>query len=74
MSASGWLQWLENLNLRGDYKAVIMNYIKQKHPQLLPLYREIYYSGKRAYWLDLDAALRSYAGEIWLETSRIMTI
>ena len=36
------LIWLENLNLRGDYKEVIMKYIKEKHPDLLPLYEEIY--------------------------------
>ena len=28
------LIWLENLNLRGSYKAVIMDYIKEKYPQL----------------------------------------
>lgn len=36
------LIWLENLNLRGGYKSVIMDYISEKYPQLLPLYTEIY--------------------------------
>ena len=32
------LIWLENLNLRGSCRAVIMDYIKEKYPALLPLY------------------------------------
>ncbi|BFL39934.1 hypothetical protein [Agathobaculum faecis] len=32
------LIWLENLNLRGDYKTIILDYIREKHPHLLPLY------------------------------------
>ena len=28
------LVWLENLNLRGNYKATIMDYIKEKYPNL----------------------------------------
>lgn len=30
--------WLENLNLRGGFKTVIMDYISEKYIQLLPLY------------------------------------
>lgn len=30
--------WLENLNLRGGFKTVIMDYIAEKYIQLLPLY------------------------------------
>lgn len=36
------LIWLENLNLRGGYKTVIMAYIQERHPELFPIYREIY--------------------------------
>ena len=36
------LVWLENLNLRGGFKADIMKYISDKHPDLVPLYDEIY--------------------------------
>lgn len=61
------LIWLENLNLRGSYKAVIMEYIKNTRPALLPLYREIYYDGNRTYWEMLDARLRTYAAESGLE-------
>lgn len=36
------LIWLENLNLRGQFKGGIMTYIREKHPDLFPLYEEIY--------------------------------
>ena len=36
------LVWLENLNLRGQFKATILTYIREKHPELVPLYEEIY--------------------------------
>lgn len=55
------LIWLENLNLRGSYKRVILQYIGDKHPNLTPLYEEIYSRGSRLYWETLDAQLREYA-------------
>lgn len=61
------LIWLENLNLRGSYKTVIMDYIQSKYPQLLPLYREIYRDGSRSYWEQLDAELKAYTAEIGLD-------
>ena len=61
------LIWLENLNLRGSYKAVIMDYIKEKYPALLPLYHDIYSLGNRSYWEALDTELKEYAAEIGLE-------
>ncbi len=60
------LIWLENLNLRGSYRAVIMDYIREKHPGLLPLYQEIYNKNERRYWEALDARLRDYAKQIGL--------
>ena len=36
------LIWLENLNLRGQFKPVIMRYIAEKYPHLMPLYDEIW--------------------------------
>ena len=36
-------------------------YIREKHPELVPLYREIYTTGSRRYWETLDAGLRGYA-------------
>ena len=36
------LVWLENLNLRGGFKKDILDYIRKKHPDLVPLYDAIY--------------------------------
>lgn len=55
------LIWLENLNLRGSYKSVILDYIKRHHPGLVPLYREIYQEGNRSYWEALDGEIRQLA-------------
>ena len=48
------LIWLENLNLRGGFKAVIMNYIREQHPELLQLYEEIYNRRNRSYFEALE--------------------
>lgn len=61
------LVWLENLNLRGSYKTVILSYIQQKHPDLLPLYQQIYHQNDRRYWHLLDADLRAWAAETGLD-------
>ena len=61
------LIWLENLNMRGSFKTVIMAYIQSTRPHLLPLYQEIYNSGNRSYWETLDQQLRTYADEIGLD-------
>lgn len=53
--------WLENLNLRGDYKTWILNYIRDKHPELSSLYCEIYQKKDNSYWENLDKDLREYA-------------
>lgn len=55
------LIWLENLNLRGSYKGVILNYVKEKIPELMALYQEIYQNRDRSYWQALDAELRQFA-------------
>ena len=54
------LIWLENLNLRGTFKPVILQYIREKRPELEPLYRDIYQKGSRGYWQALDEELRAY--------------
>ena len=64
------LIWLENLNLRGSYKAVILDYIREKYPDLLPLYKEIYIHGSRLYWEALDMRLKEYAKESGLKYVR----
>lgn len=61
------LIWLENLNLRGGYKTVIMDYIQEKHPDLLSLYQEIYNKNDRRYWELLDVELQAWAAEIGLD-------
>ena len=55
------LVWLENLNLRGDYKARILAWIHSRHPELDALYDAIYRRGDRSYWSELDKRLRAFA-------------
>lgn len=57
------LVWLENLNLRGSYKSVILDYIAEKHPDLLPLYQQIYIKNDRSYWAELDAQMREFTAQ-----------
>ena len=64
------LVWLENLNLRGSYKAAILGYIRRRYPDLVPLYEEIYQRGSREYWESLDARIRSYCEDVGLEYVR----
>ena len=64
------LVWLENLNLRGSYKGVILDYIRLNYLELMPLYEEIYNHGSRLYWETLDAQMREYAQQNGLEYVR----
>ena len=57
------LVWLENLNLRGDYRAVILDWIHRHHPQLDSLYHDIYSKRDRTYWSELDADLRRFCAD-----------
>lgn len=61
------LIWLENLNLRGDYKAYILDYIENKYPELAPLYHKIYRQKDNGYWENLDKDLRDYTRSIGLD-------
>lgn len=54
------LVWLENLNLRGGYKTLILDYISEKYPKLLPLYQAIYQKRERGYWAMLDEEMRQF--------------
>ena len=54
------LVWLENLNLRGDYRVRILEWIHEKHPELDGLYHDIYSNKSRAYWTALDEEMRGY--------------
>lgn len=57
------LVWLENLNLRGNYKPIILNYIKEKHPELVGLYDDIYKKGDRTYWTLLNEEMKKFCKE-----------
>jgi radical SAM mobile pair protein B len=57
------LVWLENLNLRGDYKGRILDWIYQNHPELDGLYRDIYTRKDRTYWGELDVEMRRFCSE-----------
>ena len=61
------LIWLENLNLRGSFKPAILDYIRKKYPDLVPLYEEIYTHQNRNYWINLDAELKSFAAREGLD-------
>lgn len=52
--------WFENLNLRGNYKTFIMNYIKDKYPNLYIKYNEIYNKKDRSYWKNLSYEIDKY--------------
>ncbi|RVU97580.1 radical SAM protein [Coriobacteriales bacterium OH1046] len=57
------LVWLENLNLRGDYKPRILNWIHATHPGLDGLYEGIYQHRDRTYWSGLDDEMRAFCAE-----------
>lgn len=57
------LVWLENLNLRGAYKSVIMGLIAEQYPALLPLYQAIYEKKDRSYWHGLDEEMRVFTAK-----------
>lgn len=55
------LIWLENLNLRGQFKGQIMGYIREKYPTLMELYDEIYNKKRLDYWQTLEQELSAFA-------------
>ena len=61
------LVWLENLNLRGSFKADIMAYISETRPDLVPLYDRIYNRRDLGYWEDLDSEMRRFTEEQGLD-------
>lgn len=52
--------WFENLNLRGSYKKLILEYISQKYPDLYDEYIKIYHEGRKEYWEGLAAEIEEY--------------
>lgn len=57
------LVWLENLNLRGDYKGKVLTYIHRKYPQLDSLYHAIYTQNDRRYWHELDREMKAFTAK-----------
>ena len=57
------LVWLENLNLRGGFKQEILDYIRQKYPDLMLLYQAIYQKGDRSYFRSLEQRAARLAAE-----------
>ena len=55
--------WLENLNLRGGFKKDILDYIRKKHPDLVPLYDAIYNKRDRSYFRGLEDQAERLAKE-----------
>lgn len=52
--------WFENLNLRGSYKKVILNHVKENYPKIYPFYIEIYERKKKDYWKLLSQEIETY--------------
>lgn len=49
---------VENLNLRGGYKADVLSYIQEYYPNLLPLYESIYVNKNgSSYWEEIEKKL-----------------
>lgn len=57
------LVWLENLNLRGNYRKFILNWIHEHHSELDSLYHEIYSRRNFAYWYELDEMMHDFTAK-----------
>lgn len=55
--------WFENLNLRGEYKTKILEYIQEKYPYIIDKYKEIYIDGNKQYWIELSDEIEEYCKE-----------
>lgn len=60
------LVWLENLNLRGDYRVKILNWIHENRPELDGLYKEIYTYKDCSYWYALDEEMKGFTAQYHL--------
>ena len=52
--------WFENLNLRGDYKKDILDYIKNNYTSLYTDYIDMYEKHNNKYWQDLAKEIEDY--------------
>ncbi len=55
--------WLEDLNLRGEYKYPILEYVKANYPNLFPYYYDIYVKGDKCYLEILNRKITNYCKE-----------
>lgn len=55
--------WFENLNLRGQYKTSILNYIKENYSQYYDSYNQIYNKNNKEYWISLAKEINQYCDE-----------
>ncbi len=55
--------WFENLNLRGQYKSYVMNYIKVNYSKYYHDYEDIYINKNKKYWQDLASEINEYCEE-----------
>ena len=52
--------WFENLNLRANFKTVIMDYVKGNYPQYYDQYVQIYNQKDMSYWVELGKDIDRY--------------
>lgn len=52
--------WFENLNLRGDYKKRILDYVAKCHPKLIRIYDDIYRHNNIEYWKQKEREFTEY--------------
>lgn len=55
--------WFENLNLRGEYKKAILDYIKNNYFLYYDKYLEIYENNDKEYWTQLSNEIEKYCSE-----------
>lgn len=55
--------WFENLNLRGNYKKVILDYIKENYNEFYEEYLKIYINNDKSYWIKLSKDIEKYCNE-----------
>ena len=52
--------WFEDLNLRGGYKNVIMQYVQGHYPDSYPLYERIYIQGDKTPLMEIENEITAY--------------
>lgn len=56
--------WIDKLNLRGSRLSIIMDFITTYYPELISLYKDIYYRQNKTYWEclsnEIDVFIKNY--------------